>query len=93
MHSLGTAQIHDISAGMTGVIGKELIFGRAGHVDNVFVLSRFFVNVAGLTEHDTGIDIDGIGWILYGTHDIRAKHLLQAHNVTLGAVCKQTFHR
>ena len=84
---LGTAQVHDIGSRMTGVVGKEIVFGRARHVDNVFVLPRFGINVARLSQHDAGVHVDGIGWILHRTHHTRTKHLLQTHNVALGAVC------
>jgi hypothetical protein len=71
---------------MRRIVWEKIIFGRAGHVDDIGVLSSRGIELARLSQHDAGIDIDGIRWILHGRHDIGAKHLLQAHNIALGTI-------
>jgi hypothetical protein len=86
IYVLWTAQVHDIGAGMRRIVGKEIIGGRAGHVDNIGVLSSRGIELAGLSQHDTGVDIDGVRRILHGRDHVAAKHLLQAHDIALGTV-------
>ena len=90
-HLLGTAQVDNIGTGKGGVIGKESILSRAGHVHNVFVLLRVRILSSSLSHHDRGIDVDGVGWILNGSHNIGPKDLLQPHNIALGTVTDKDF--
>jgi hypothetical protein len=73
---------------MRRIVGKEIILRGAGHVDYIGVLSSRGIQLTRLSQHDAGIDIDGVRWILHGRDHVAAKHLLQAHNVALGTIYK-----
>jgi len=88
---IGRTNVNDISAGKTGKVGEETILGRAGHVDNIVVLHGLLVLVSGLAQHDGSIDIDGVGGVLDCTDDVGAKHLLDTHDIALGAIRDKHF--
>ena len=88
---VGGADVDDVGAGEAGKVGEETILGRAGHVDNVVVLLGLLVLGAGLAHHDRSVDVDGVGRILDGTDNVGTEHLLDTHNVALGAIGNENF--
>ena len=85
-------RLMDVAAATT-VVGEEAVFGRAGHVDNVIVLHGVGMDFARLSHHDRSVDVHGITGVLHRAHHVASKHLLQTHNIALGAVWRNKCKR
>mmetsp|Transcript_29620 Transcript_29620/g.65667 ORF Transcript_29620/g.65667 Transcript_29620/m.65667 type:complete len:328 (-) Transcript_29620:430-1413(-) len=81
----GTDVVH-VGTGGLAHIGEEVVFGRAGHVDQVVELLRIRVHTGGLSHHDGCVYVDGVGGVLHRADHLGAEHHLQARNVALSAV-------
>lgn len=53
------------------------------------VLVGVGVDVAGLSHHDGGVDVDGVGRVLDGGGDAGTEDLLHSHDVAFGAVADE----
>mmetsp|Transcript_10487 Transcript_10487/g.15876 ORF Transcript_10487/g.15876 Transcript_10487/m.15876 type:complete len:421 (-) Transcript_10487:173-1435(-) len=88
---IGGAEVYHIGTGKRCIIGEEVILGVTWHVDNVIVLGCLLVDQSRLSHHDGGIDVDGVGRILYGRGDLGSKHLLHTHDIALGTITDEHF--
>ena len=86
---VGVAEVDEVD-GFGGNLGDKAVLGVALEVDEAFV-GAVFIGVAGVADHDIGVDVNGVNGVGDGDFIAGAEDIEDVAGVALGAVGDEDF--